>query len=92
LRGEEEVTLRLVEKNNVADFPISNLQDIAAMARRFADELGNEDSQVTRAVVVIDRQDGLRVEYWGQDANAFEIMGILDYAKLTIFADDVSGD
>jgi hypothetical protein len=84
------VTLRLVP--NVTELPVGNLQDIAGMARRFADDVDKgEWADIHRAVVVVQGEDGtLTLLGWGENTTAFELMGICEAAKLQAFADYIS--
>lgn len=84
------MTLRLVP--NVTELPVGNLQDIAGMARRFADGVDKgEWADIHRAVVVVQDEDGtLTILGWGENTSAFELMGICEAAKLQAFADYVS--
>lgn len=88
------MTLRLVPKDNVAPIPVGNLQDIAGMARRFADQLdAAEFGDVIRSVVIAQRDDGsLTIFGWGENSSAYELMGIFEAAKLRVFADDLIED
>ena len=84
------MTLRLVD--NVSELPVGNLQDVAGMARRFADDVDNgEWPGIHRAIVVVQTEDGvLTILGWGENSTAFEMMGICEAAKLQAFADYVS--
>lgn len=88
--------MKLVVDNdsNVEEFPSGNLQDVAGMARRFADGVDDGDwFDIHRAVVVVQGEDGtLTLLGWGENTTSFELMGIFEAAKLQVFADHVSDD
>ena len=86
------MTLRLV--SNVTELPVGNLQDIGDMARRFADDVDHgEYGEVLRAVVVVQGDDGsLTILGWGENTNAYNLMGIFEAAKLNVFADNMADD
>lgn len=75
------MTLKLVE--NVEKLEVYNFQDIAGCARRFADqhEQGKLGEPV-RLIVVADLPDGVAISVWGDNASGYELMGILEAAKL----------
>lgn len=77
--------------DNVSELPVSNLQDIAAMARKFADDLdAGKHGDVFRAVLVVQCEDtSLTMFGWGENTTAFELMGLFEAAKLRVFADDL---
>ena len=85
--------IELAVDNTVVTLPVGNLSDIAGMARRFADQIeAGEYSGPTRAIVIVDRDDGLTVLSWGQGLSAYELMGIFEAAKLNVFAEDLADD
>ena len=82
-----------VDNSNVMLLPIGNLMDIASMARRFADAVeAGEYAKPTRAIIIVERPDGLSILSWGEGTSAYELMGLFEAAKLRVFADDVLGD
>jgi hypothetical protein len=86
------MTLKLVA-DNVAELPVGNLMDIAAMARRFADDLDKgEHGEPFRAVLLVQREDGLALFGWGESASPLEMMGLFEAAKLQVFADHMNSD
>lgn len=82
----------VVDNTNVSDLPVGNLQDIAGMARRFADQVDAGDyAEVHRVISIVQGEDGvLTILGWGENSTAFEMMGICEAAKLQAFADYVS--
>lgn len=83
--------LKLVD--NVSELPVYNFQDIAACARKWADQLElGEQGDVTRAVVVLDTPDGLAICVWGDNVNGYEMVGLLEAAKLHAYEFNVVGD
>ena len=85
--------IELAVDNTVTTLPVGNLNDIASMARRFADQVeAGEYSKPNRAIVIVERDDGLTILSWGQGLSAYELMGILEAAKLNVFAEDLADD
>lgn len=79
--------MKLAVDNTIAELPVRNLMDIAAMARGFAEDLEKaEYGEVTRALVIVDSEDGLRILGWGESVSMYEAIGILEAAKLTSYA------
>lgn len=87
------MTLKLVS-DNVTELPVGNLMDIGGMARRYADDIDRgEYGDVERAVVITQLSDGsLNIMGWGENTNAYELMGLFEAAKLRVFADDAIED
>jgi hypothetical protein len=76
------MTLKIVADNTV-ELQVYNFQDIAACARRFADQLeAGEQGEPTRVVLVVETDEGLGLSIWGEIATGFELVGILDAAKM----------
>ena len=87
------MTLRLVETDNVAELSVYNFQDLVACARRFADQLEEGvQGEPFRVALVIQSNDGLTISVWGESADAHQLMGLFEAAKLTVFADHVTED
>jgi hypothetical protein len=86
------VTLKLV--SNIAELPVTNYADIAAMARKFADELeAGEHGTLHRAVLICQADDtSLSIHGWGESTSAYEMMGLFEAAKLNVFADQLVDD
>jgi hypothetical protein len=85
------VTLRLVGEN-VAELPVGNLMDVAAMARRFADDLdAGKWGEVSRVIVIVEN-GGMPILGWGENTSPYELMGMFESAKLRVFADDIIED
>jgi hypothetical protein len=63
------------------------------MARRFADEVEQGlHGDVTQVTVLIETADKLTRESWGEMPSGYELMGILEAAKLSVFRDDVADE
>ena len=72
--------------DNVSTLPVSNLMDIAAMARKFADDIeAGEYGEVQRVLVVADCGDGMHQFGWGESVSMYEALGILDAAKIVSY-------
>jgi hypothetical protein len=86
------MTLRVVADNTVA-LDVYNFKDIAACVRRFADQLeAGDHGEPARLVVVAQFSDGVTNFLWGEGADPYTIMGVLDAGKMSVFADLVVGD
>jgi hypothetical protein len=86
------MTLRIVSDNTV-ELPVGNLQDIAGMAHRFADDVEAGDyAGITRSVTIVECDRGLVLLGWGENTNSYELMGLFEAAKLRVFADDFVDD
>jgi hypothetical protein len=84
--------MKLVVDNTI-ELNIYNFQDIAACVRRFADQLEAGDiGQPTRLILVVDRPDGIAVTTLGENATAFEIMGLLEAAKIRAYEANIIGE
>lgn len=79
----------IVDNSNVATIPVGNLMDLAGQARELADQIdAGEYGDVRRILVVLDGAP-LKLQYWGDTATSYELMGILHAANMLVFADDV---
>lgn len=86
------MTLRLAH-DNVEQLDIYNFRDIADCARRWADRMEAEEPELTRVIVVMEGSDGTEVVLWGDNtASAYELIGILEAAKLRAHQARVLGD
>lgn len=86
------MTLRVVADNTVP-LQVDNVRDIAGMARSFANEYEAGDyGEARRVVIIIDGEDGQRIEYWGESLTQYGMIGYLESAKLHAFAASVSDD
>lgn len=84
--------LRIVADNTI-DLNIYNFQDIAACARKFADQLeAGEQGEPTRVIVILDTPDGVALNLWGENVNGFEMVGLLEVAKLRAWENNVADD
>ena len=76
------MTLRLVP-DEPAKLDVYNFRDIADCARRWADQMEDgEQGEPTRIILVADLPGGLALSLWGENASGYEIMGILEAAKI----------
>ena len=84
--------MRLVV-DNVSAIPVGNLQDVAGMARRFAERIeAGEFGDVTRVTLLIENGEMQQRESWGDMPTGYELMGMLDAAKMAVFADMYDDD
>ena len=82
-----------VDNTNVEAFPALNLQDIAACARKFADEVEKGSfGEVVSAMLVIDSDEGMDTLHWGEAMNIREAIGTFDIAKAHFIAKIIGGD
>lgn len=81
------MTLKLV--GNVEELPVYNFQDIAGCARKFADQLeAGEQGEPIRIIAVIQTDDGIALAVWGEIASGYELIGVLDAARLRAHDDE----
>lgn len=81
------MSLKLVTDNPTVE--ISNLATIADAARKFADELdAGEHGDVTSVTVLIETVGTLGRETWGEVPTGYELVGMLEVAKLGVLDDD----
>jgi hypothetical protein len=85
--------IRLVhDASNVEPLDVYNFQDIAGCARRYADQLeAGEQGEPERVILVAILPDGIALSIWGENANGYEIVGILEAAKLRAHETNVLG-
>ena len=89
------MTLRIAVDNdsNVEKLEVYNFQDIAACARRFAEQLeSGVQGEPFRAVLIAQSEVGMAISVWGESADAHQMMGICEAAKLQVFADHITDD
>jgi hypothetical protein len=87
------MTLKLVSDSTVTELDVYNFQDIAACARRYADQIeSNEQGVLSRCVVIAQTDEGIAISVWGENTSAYELMGLFEAAKLRVFADDATED
>jgi hypothetical protein len=85
------MTVKIAVDNTVSELPIYNFKDIAACARKWADQLeAGEHGQPFRVIVVAQSDEGIAISGWGENTSAFELMGLFEAAKLRVFADDLT--
>lgn len=81
--------LHLAVDNNVEPIPIGNLMDIPDMARRFADQVvAGAHGTPVRVLVLVENEIGIASFLWGENASDREKIGMLEWLKMTIFAED----
>ena len=79
--------------DNVTQIPCSNLRDVSAMARKFADDIdAGEYGEVDRVICIAENETGISIFGWGIGTSAYELMGLFEAAKLRVFADDMIDD
>ena len=84
----------VVDNSNVETIPVGNLQDIAGMARRFAEDVDEgKHGDITSVTLLIETGDGLKRESWGEMPSAYEIMGMFFAGAIgALLPDDVVED
>jgi hypothetical protein len=81
------MTLKLV--SNVEKLPVCNLDHLVSGAKELARRLEDgEYGEVISVITVIAKTDGLGVYTFGSKRNGYEMMGLLDSAKFSIFVSD----
>jgi hypothetical protein len=66
----------------IVKLPVSNLNDIAAMARAFADEVDSGTFGTVRsAILVLDTEDEVHTLHWGECVSVHQAIGILECGK-----------
>lgn len=84
--------MRLVS-DNVSELPVSNVMDVGAMARKFADEVeAGVYGEVRRCLVVIDCTDSMHQVQWGESVSMFEALGIFEAAKIVSYQSNFECD
>lgn len=79
--------------DNTVELNVYNFQDIAACARRFADQLeAGEQGKPTRIMLILDTPDGVALNLWGENVNGLEMMGLLEVAKQRAYESNICGD
>ena len=88
------MTLKLAhDSSGVIPLEVYNFQDIAGCARRFADQMERGlHGEPARIVVIIDSGDGVGLATWGENAGGYELLGILEAAKIRAYDANIVGD
>jgi hypothetical protein len=77
------------DADKVVTLPKSQRCNIAEQARNFGlDVEGGDWGDVTRVVVLVENECGITPLGWGEQATAYEMMGMFEAAKLKVFAED----
>ena len=72
---------------------VYNFQDIAGCARRFADQLERgEQGEPKRVILVLEHEDGIALVSWGENPTGYELLGILEAAKIRAYDANIVGD
>jgi len=72
---------------------IYNFQDIASCARRFADQLeAGEQGEAERVVSLVQMDGDMTLHVWGENAAPLEVIGLLEAAKMKVYASLLCGD
>jgi hypothetical protein len=86
------MTLKIVADNTI-ELQVYNFQDIAACARRYADQLeAGQQGEPVRAILISQFPDGVAISVWGENASGYETMGIFEAAKLRAYEANVIGE
>lgn len=86
------MTLRIVS-DNVSELPVDNWSDISGMLRRTADEIDEgKYGDIIRLVAILDQPMGIGIQTFGENGSQFEIVGLIEAAKIRILADDALED
>jgi hypothetical protein len=89
------MTLKLIyDESNVEKLDIFNFQDIPGCARRFAQKLETEDDgpKPSRVVAILDTPEGIAICVWGDAATGYELVGLLEAAKLHAYETNLTDD
>jgi len=87
------MTLKVVADNSVIPLDVYNFQDIAACARKFADQLeAGKQGEPTRVICVLEFADGLALSVWGENPSSYEMIGLLDAAKARAYEANFDGE
>lgn len=83
----------VIDNTNVETIPVGNLMDIAGMARRFADDVDSGKlGDVASVTLLIESSAGLARETWGEVPTGYELIGLLETAKMGVWADNADED
>lgn len=86
------MSLELVSDNTI-ELQVYNFQDIAACARKFADQLeAGEQGEPSRVIVILDTPDGVALNLWGESVNGLEMIGLLEIAKMRGYESNAGGE
>jgi hypothetical protein len=78
----------VIDNENIAELPVANLNNIADMARKFADAVeAGEFSQLISATLVLEDGPDVVSFHWGDCPTRFEAIGLLEAAKQLILSD-----
>ena len=88
------MTLRLVDASaEPAEPELSDAAYIVEMAIGFIAEIeAGEHPGAYRALVLIEREGGMRIEAWGRPTSPYEVIGLLEVAKLNVYAERLADD
>lgn len=82
-----------VAVDNVETLDVYNFRDIANCARRWADKIEAEHAELPRVLVICQWPEGVGIDVWGDmTASPFELVGILEAAKLRAHEVNVVGE
>lgn len=76
------------DADNIVNLDRPGLNDIAAMARKFADDIeAGEYGDALTALVLVDTEDELHTLCWGEGLTRYESAGMLSLALRLTFDD-----
>lgn len=83
----------IVDNTNIETIPVGNLMDIGEMARRFAEDVDTgQIGDVVSVTLLIETNEGLMRETWGEIPTGYELIGMLETVKLGVLRDDTNED
>lgn len=85
------MSLRLAADNVVA-LPVANIGDIPAELHALAESIASGECEATSAIILTIRPGGISIFVRGENCSPYELMGLFEAAKLSVFADDTYGD
>jgi len=78
----------IVNNDNAETVEVSIESEIAQAARKFADAVeAGEFGEVLSVYVLIDTEENLFTEQWGDELSRYEALGLLEFAKMMPFLD-----
>lgn len=87
------MALKLVHDDSIEVLSVYNFRDIADCARRYADQLeAGEQGEPTRVIVIAELPDDLTISVWGENVSGYEVVGMLEAAKLRAYEVNLRGE
>ncbi len=67
---------------SVERLDIYNFRDIPGCARKWADKMEAGEGNLVSVTVVMEWDDGISLDIWGENCSPYQTLGILEAAKL----------